>query len=243
MSEHLDPFDRLSAMAPGLDDGHLAPGDDPRADALLARVVAMPVDAVPTRSGRRRARWIAAAVVVGAVGAGGAVAAIRGREAADPASISCYSEAAAEPRAIVGLVSDGSDAAAQCVAAWAERDIPEAPTGPLQACVDTTDALVVVPGEPGTCELLGWVPSVGVTERVELTAKVDGAIVGALAERCIGDADEAIAAVEQALADAGASGWRVTAVPSQDGTSTCYVPSIDDAAQAVVLVAIADPGN
>lgn len=244
MSEHIDPFDELAAMAPGLDDGRLAPGDDPRADALLERVLSTPLTAPTLGRNRRRARWIAAAVVVGAVGAGGAVAAIRGREAADVASISCYSDASVSPRAIVGLVSDGSDVATQCAAAWAEGEVAAAPTGPFQACVDTSDALVVVPGEPGTCEVLGWVPSVDSPERVLVTAQIEAVVVDTLAEQCIGDAAEATAAVEQALDEVGATGWSVTAMPTPDGAArSCYVPSIDVAAQAVQLVAIATPGN
>lgn len=244
MNEPLDPFDELAAMAPGLDDRRLAPGDDPRADALLERLLSTPLAPAPLVRNRRRARWIAAAVVVGAVGAGGAVAAIRGRESADAASISCYSDASATPRAIVGLVSDGSDAVTQCAAVWAEGGVADAPTGPLQACVDTKAALVVVPGAPGTCEMLGWVPSIDPPERVRLTAQIEAAVVDTLAERCIDDASEATAAVEQALDEVGAAGWTVTAVPTAAGAAqSCYVPSIDVAAQLVQLVAIAPPGN
>lgn len=229
----VDPFDLLAAMAQR-DDRPLAPGDDHRADALLARIVAEPV-VVPIGR-RRRARVLVAAAIIATVGAGTAAAAIWSRQPADAVSLRCYSEASATPAVRVGLdVDPASNPTDQCASAWTDGRISTAGAPELVACVDELDSTVVVPGGPETCASLGWAPASGMTPEGRLDAEVVRAVADALYP-CETDAAAAAAIVRDVLVDLGADAWTVEV--HADGGTGCFAPAPDAAAHRIDLVRV-----
>ena len=148
------------------------------------------------------------------------------------------------PRTVVGLVSDGSDAVAQCGSAWADGRLGRSGAPSLAACVDGRGSLVVVPGSDGACDMLGWSPSLGTDDRQRVAAMVTGRVSAELMAACRSDADDAVALVQSVLDDVGADEWSVVAPRAGVETGeSCFAPLFDGATSTITLAAIPRPGN
>lgn len=230
-----DPFELLARMA-DRDDRVLEPGDQPAADALLARLVVSPALVSATQRGHRRRLVVAAAAAAVVVGAGSAIAAVWARQPADAVSLRCYSEASASPAIEVGLVADPALAPSdQCAPAWSDGRIARTGAPELVACVDSLDSTVVVPGRPEACGALGWAPAAEPTADARIDAEVVRAVADALHD-CETDPAVAAATVQALFDEFGADTWTVEP-PATDGSS-CLAPVPDATRRTIELVAL-----
>lgn len=245
-----DPFDLLAGVVARSDE-YLAPGDDSRADALLERLVSSdravitasrPVvgHTVPFR--RRRAVIAATAVAALVVGGGTVAALVLLRRPADPVTLLCYSEAAAEPATKVAMAIDPEQTPVdQCSPLWSDGTLGVDGPEDLVACVAELEVTVVIPNTIGGCESLGWSPAASPTP----TDRVDqlvAAEVPELFDNCIEDLDEARRRVEAMLVDLGAADtWDVTVSGSISPDRPCAGNVIDAAAHVVLIVPFQPP--
>ncbi len=254
MIERPDPFDMLAAMAAD-DRGHesldtsLAPGDDVRADELLARITRA---SVPTRPDSRvvsirarRRRLVAAVGVVTVTIAGAAAATVWSRRPADAVTVLCYSSADAEPAAVVAEnASPGITPAAQCAVPWTDGRLGSGDAPPLVACVNELDVTVVVPGEESDCGRLGWALAGNRTVVDDVDARVADEVPGSLGD-CTNDLEQARATVAGVLADLGADAWTVRIAPDAAITEAepCAAVTIDPVAREVLVGTVDPPGR
>lgn len=241
-----DPFELLSSMRPLDLDRTIRPGDDLAADDLFARIVDGTVDAdEPVR--RRWPRRVIGGAVVVALAGGGAVAASRlFAEPTDSASLSCYSDASADPDVQVAMIIDPSVTPEdQCAPMWV--DGPLGTTGPpeLSSCVTDNGITAVIPGTGETCVEIGY------DERAPVepgspnpAATITNAISDrwSAEDRCIRDVDEAVDILEGIIADAGADGWTVVVLHPPTDEMPCVGAGVDAAAQQVFTAAFPDGG-
>lgn len=244
-----DPFDILRDLA-APDDRYLAEGVDAQADHLLARVVADPPerDAPHTpearllRFPRRRAVVVATTLV--AVMGGSAVAAVAFlRRPADPVTLVCYSEAAADPSAQVGLRIDPTTTAVeQCARLWLDGTLGTSRPSALVACVTDRHVTAVVPAaSPDACEQLGWTvaPPSNRDERLDQTVADR---VPELFDECIPDLETARGRVEALLVDLGADDrWNVVVTGSTSADRPCAANIVDATNRVVDIVALQPP--
>ena len=239
-----DPFEMLSRLAPAVEDRALEPGEDPKADELLRRIVAMPravggedAEVLPFhRRGRRRKRALFAGVVVlGLVGAGTAAAVVLTRRPANPATLMCYSEAAVEPGVRVVLPIDpASTPEQQCSRAWTDGTLGSGGPPPLVVCISEHEATVVIPGGVETCGHLGLAAAAPPADSDQLDALVSLSVPDVLLDECV-DLDEARDRIQGLFDELGAVDWTVRV----EGEITLDRPcatTVIEAAQREVLV-------
>lgn len=243
MSE--DPFEMLASLRGTDADEYLAPGDDPAADALLARIM----DGRTTERARRRPRRrrrVAAGVVAGAVvGSGALVAALWLDRPSDPATLSCYSDASTEPDVQVGLTIDpDSTPIEQCGELWRDGTLGSSDPPPLAACVTASGITAVLPGDVGTCADLGLA---GRDPEVSPDQDVAARVVSAISDRypadCVDSVDAAVEIVEAILVDVGAHGWSVRPAGDVSADRPCAFAGVDAEQQVVLIVPASGPSS
>ncbi|MAT07270.1 MAG: hypothetical protein CL424_19740 [Acidimicrobiaceae bacterium] len=242
-----DPFELLSSMRSPDIDRYLEPGDEPAADALLASILAGSVE--PSGAGgpprRRWPRRVVGGAVVLAVAGGGAVAASRLlAEPTDTASLSCYSDASAEPAIQVAMVIDPSvTPAQQCAPMWSDGTLGTSGAPELASCVTDTGITAVIPGTGDTCVDIGFDeraptepgspnPAAAITNAISDTWSAE--------DRCIRDVDEAVAMLEQIIADAGADGWTVEVLQPPTDDMPCVGAGVNAQAKQIFTAAYPD---
>lgn len=229
-----DPFELLKRVRP-LPDHELVPGDDPDAEALLARVTAERRFAEPAQN---RRRWLVAGVVaVVAVGAGSVAAVLNNSRPADPATLMCYSEASTTPAGrAVGHIDPNSTPVRQCEPRWLDGTFSVDGPPNLVAC-SAADVTVVVPGGDSTCAELGFANLAAPTEPDLVDARVASEVPGLFAE-CVPDLDDAAAAVAAMFDELGAVDWKVRVEGATSSERPCAANVIDAVAREVLIVAV-----
>lgn len=166
--EQPDPFERLASLAP--DAGPLEAGDDPVADATLARILERPASSPPEPPRalhRSRRRWVVPVVVAGAVGIGGVAAAavLISRRPVDPTQLACLRTASVGSDAYVVDLDPEESVRDLCAPGWLDGTFGTDGPPEFTACVDKAGFAYAVPNtddQSGTqrgsvCSRLGYV--------------------------------------------------------------------------------------
>lgn len=238
-----DPFELLSSLRSDDNDDYIKPGDDPTADALLKRIMDGTTASSSTpRPGRRRRRVVAGAVA-GVLVASGAVAAaaVWLDQPADPATLSCYSDASLDPEVQVGLPIDAeSTPVEQCAALWRNGTLASGDAPPLTACVTSDGITAVIPGDDESCTSLGLAGrDPGVDPGETVAARVVSTISDQYPTDCVDSVDQAVAIVEEILADVEADGWEVRPAGAISDERPCAYSAVDASTQVVLIVTAA----
>ncbi len=237
-----EPFELLASLRGDDTDDYIKPGDDPIADALLQRIMDVITVASSTpRPGRRRRRVVAVAVAGVLVASGAVAAAVWLDQPADPATLSCYSDASLDPEVQVGLPIDAeSTPVEQCATLWRDGTLASGDAPPLTACVTTNGITAVIPGDDGTCTTLGLAgrdPSVDPDDTV--AARILSTISDQYPADCVDSVDQAVAIVEEILADVEADGWEIRRAGAVTDERPCAYAAVDASTQVVLIVTAA----
>ncbi len=238
-----DPFELLSSLRRDDNDDYIKPGDDPTADALLKRIMDGTTVASSTpRPGRRRRRVVTGAIASVLVASGAvAAAAVWLDQPADPATLSCYSDASLDPEVQVGLPIDAeSTPVEQCAALWRNGTLASGAAPPLTACVTTDGITAVIPGDDESCTSLGLAgrdPSADPDDT--LAARVVSTISDQYPSDCVDSVDQAVVIVEEILADLEADDWEIRPTGAISDERPCAYAAVDASAQVVLIVTAA----
>lgn len=235
MTNNRDPFDILSDYDP-VDRTAIPDADSPQGRALLQQI---------TQSGRpRRAvrpRVALAIAIIAALAAAGMTWFILTREVTH-LGISCHAEVNMSSD-IVAVSADGTPAATDCVAPWADElltnpDITFGDVPPLTACVTDVGAVAVFPtADPDVCELLGLAqqnPNQPSDSLKKLAAAEQEITDYILATTCQ-PPDEAETVISGILAAHGLADWTVTRQPDHPDRP-CASIAYDTERKLVILV-------
>lgn len=237
-----DPFELLASLRGDDTDDYIKPGDDPTADALLKRILDGTTVASSTpRPSRRRRRVVAVAVAGVLVASGAVAAAVWLDQPADPATLSCYSDASLDPEVQVGLLIDAeSTPVEQCATLWRDGTLASGDAPPLTACVTTDGITAVIPGDDKTCTTLG-LPGrdPGVDPDDTLAARIASTISDQYPTDCVDSVDQAVAIVEEILADLEADDWRIRPTGAITDERPCAYAAVDASTQVVLIVTAA----
>jgi hypothetical protein len=247
MSEPRDAFDLLHETNPVVLSEVEGP-DSPRAEALLASILA-----TPRPPSERRAllpRRLRVVIVLAAVIAATTAAAwIWTRRIELPQSVICFESVDLESDR-AGGPSSASATAEACEVVWQDGILhnpvlgPPGSVPPLTACVAESGALAVFPTDDSTvCRTLGLAdpePS-GQEDADRLRQLSDGLITYFQSSPCIG-IEEAEREVRRMLAEAGLDNWAVQSQPAPVDRP-CASHSLDPRAETVHLVPIPKPGG
>ncbi len=229
-----DPFERLRAMNPVGDPGLLRdPREDPRAQEILDRVLAIQTD-LPGRR-RRRDRRILIPVAIAAAACAAAAWVIT-RPADDPTHLACY-ESVSLDSDIVAIEPTGGDPADACKQVWETGPFRRDEVPPLAACVLDSGIVGVFPADQGDpCTRLGL--DLASTPR-EPAAIIDAQerIADRLGGRCV-PVPDAVALVRGELASSGLDDWRVVAPDQVPDDRPCASAAVDAATETVTIVPI-----
>lgn len=234
-----DPFELLSSLGGDDADGYIKPGDDPAADALLERIMDGTTAASAMPRPFRRRRRVVAGVVAGVLLSSGAVAAaVWLDQPADPATLSCYSDASLDPKVQVGLSIDAeSTPVEQCATLWRNGTLASGDAPPLAACVTADGITAVMPGDDGTCTSLGLaVRGPQVDPDGTVAARVVSRISDQYPTDCVDSVDQAMMIVEEILADLEADGWEVRPTDAITDERPCAYAAVDASAKVVLIV-------
>lgn len=235
MTNSRDPFDILSDYDP-VDRTSIPDADSPRGRALLQQI---------TQSDHRRRavppRLVLAVAIIAAIAAAGMTWYILTREVTH-LGVSCHA-AVTMSSDIVAVSADGTPAASDCVAPWADGllanpDVPLGDVPPLTACVTDVGAVAVFPTEdPDVCELLGLAhqnpnqPS----DNLEKLAAAEQEITDYILATTCQPLDEAETVINGLLDAHGLADWTVTRQPDHPNRP-CASVAYDTEHQVVVLV-------
>lgn len=233
-----DPVELLDRLAPPEGWSERTDLDaDPVAADILQRVFDGNVVSLDAAR-RRRRRGIGGAVVVAAVVAGGAVAALLGRDAEEARALTCWKEAVNPPAEQSAVAWNGVDEPVDvCLEEWAAgRFSMFPPPAPLRACVDDNGVVVVVPGEFGTCDDLGFAEfSLNVDEEALAVARVTVELDERFNPQTCRSTDDAEEETATVLEHFGLSGWTVVVAGTSSADEPCAVVSlIPQEAEAVI---------
>lgn len=237
-----DPFDHLSRLR--YRDRRLETGEDPGADALLARIVSS--DPWPQRRTSRRLRWPAAAgAALLFVGSAGAAAWWAARPS-DSTTVTCFSQPSLTPTIQVGVPRDPElTPAQQCEPLWADGTLGDGALPPLTSCITRAGIVAVIPGDVDVCDTLGLVPASpmngGDSGDVDVAAQVAALISERWPRDCVASTDEARAVVDAVFGAAGAVGWSVTVAADVTGDRPCLFAAVDAEQRTVLVVAASAP--
>lgn len=204
-------------------------------DRLLSGILALPRRSAPAR--------VVAGVSTVCLALLVAAAFLGSRAPSETTGVACYEEA--DLAADTVLVANDGDPLSACAAAWAHNG---SNLGPGAACVLPSGAVGVFPGSPRTCEALDLAvakPADGgdgdravtvlrqlLDERLDSSTCVDLAMARSVSE--------------DALREAGLTGWRVddafalaAAKGSSAGNPPCTVYSIEELTRSVRLSSLA----
>jgi len=243
MNDRPDAFERLRAANP-VDPARVDGPDSPRAQQLLASILATPRTPEPAVVRRRRRRRLGVAVALVAI-LGGAAAWIVTRPVANPATVSCYAQPALHGTQ-AGLVGVPLDVES-CAPYWENGTLtnPDYPPGvapPLVACVTDVGTFAVFPSEdPNLCEKLGLAPPEPQSiEDAKPTLDLGQALVDYfLSESCI-PIPQAASAVRRILDEHGAADWTIT-LGNQRPDRPCASLSFEPRTHTVRIVPIPEP--
>lgn len=242
MNDQPDAFEQLRA-ANLVDPTQVDGPDSPRAQTLLASILATPFAREPNVVRRRRRRLIVAVAILAVLG--GAAAWIVTRAVTNTTAISCYQELnLSGPR--VGLAGHPLDAQS-CAPFWADGTLtnPDYPPGvvpPLVACVTDTGALGVFPSDDhNLCEKLDLAPPDPASIRdATPILDLDQAISEYFAtDQCI-PIPRAVDDVRQILEDHDASDWTIT-IGEQRPDRPCASLSFEPETHTMRIVPIPEP--
>jgi len=237
-----DPFELLASMRGDDTDDYMKPGDDPAADVLLKRIMdATTVASSTPRPGRRRRRVVAVAVAGVLATSGAVAAAVWLAQPADPATLSCYSDASLDPEVQVGLPIDAeSTPVEQCATLWRDGTLASGDAPPLTACVTTDGITAVIPGDDKTCSTLGLAGrDPGVDPDDTLAARIASTISDQYPTDCVDSVDQAVAIVEEILADLEADDWKIRPTGAITDERPCAYAAVDTSTQVVLIVTAA----
>lgn len=239
-----DPFELLGKWWKPVADTYVERGVDPDLDALIDRIVAMPIRpaelAVRTTRPPRGRRWfVIGAIAIGAAGAGLGVAAWNSAGTRDATTMVCYSDAVNEPAVQVVLDREvGMEAVEQCAEVWASGgafggDRDEIP--PLAPCVNAAGVVVVIPGGLDVCDDVGLTRFDPAAERPDVSTELAlGAELSERFARCMGR-PEAIREVRRAMSAADATDWSIE-IQQDDPSRACTAYSVVAETHTVLLV-------
>ena len=237
-----DPFELLASLRGDDNDDYIKPGDDPTADALLQRVMDGTTVASSTpRPGRRRRRVVAGAVAGVLVASGAVAAAVWLDQPADPATLSCYSDASLDPEVQVGLPIDAeSTPVEQCATLWRDGTLASGDAPPLTACVTSDGITAVIPGDDESCSSLGLAGrDPGVDPGEPVAARVVSSISDQYPTDCVDSVDQAVAIVEAILSDLEADDWEIRPSGAVTGERPCAYAAVDASTRVVLIVTAA----
>jgi hypothetical protein len=238
-NDAFDPGDLLRRLRPHGGDEYLAPGDDPRADALLHMIVSREIDA--GRSARHARRVVVLVAAITVVGASAAAAVIMSRSAGNPTELSCYSSADVKTAMQVAILPDTQRTPIeQCAELWTDGRIARDGAPHLVACVTDADIVAVIPGDDSSCIAAGWVvmasspssPSEPITDR---TSELTQALSERFAGQCL-DRATAVETVEDLLHELQLSAW--TVADNTTDPDACAVPIPQVKTRSVELISL-----
>ena len=234
-NDDFDSGNLLRGLRPHRGDEYLAPGADPRAEALLDRIVSQELDG---KGSARYARRVAL-LVIGAtvVCASAAAALILTRRPGDPTVLSCYSSSDVEQALQFAIPPDAQRTAIeQCAELWSDGRISTNGPPGLVACVTDADIVAVLPGDEAACAAAGWVLAATSTgPGIDRTSDLTNTLSDRFADQCV-NPDAAIATVEQVLDELGLVEWRI-----DDRTTdpeSCTAPIVDVPSRSIDVVSL-----
>jgi hypothetical protein len=248
MTSQRDPFEMVAALNPVVD-RPLVAGEDPVADAILARIIpgkttGAKVVSIDTAR-RRRYRWVAPVVVVGVLASGGAAAAwVMSRHQTEPFIAGCYRTARLTSDQVFVAVDGVTNPVDSCARSWLDGTFGTDGPPQLTACVTPEGAGVVVPGDDRICAGLGYVPYNLTPDReadaIRDTSDAIFAFIQADADTCV-DLDSAKREYRK-IADAhGLSDWPIIDTPF-DAAMPCITANLDRANHNIGLPGVLPPG-
>lgn len=248
MTDMLDPVELLNSLAP-------PPGWNERVDletdaqaaTIFNRVVTGNV--IPFRAPRRRLRIATGVVVTLALGGVG-VAALLQRSAEEDRTLSCWSEAAADPAATVAQAWDGTtDPTVICAGPWSDGTFDTGNPPPLQACVTNRGVVVVMPGGGPRCESFTMspyaAPDPDAGDLLPSDADDDAAALDQLLKRrynadsCFTE-QEATIGVRRTLEEFGFDGWATQTGGTFSATEKCASTAVERETETVYIVPLLD---
>ena len=175
------------------------------------------------------------------VASGAVAAAVWLDQPADPATLSCYSDASLDPEVQVGLPIDAeSTPVEQCAALWRNGTIDSGGAPPLTACVTTNGITAVIPGDDKTCTSLGLADrNPSADPDGTLAARVVSTISDQYPTDCVDSLDRAVVIVEEILADLDADDWEIRPTGAITDERPCAYAAVDASAQVVLIVTAA----
>lgn len=242
MNNRPDAFEQLRAANP-VDPATVDGPDAPRAQQLLASILATPRTPEPAVVRRRRRRLVIAVALAAVLG--GAATWIITRPVTNPAVVSCYAQPAlgGTQAGLVGVPLDVES----CAPSWADGTLtnPHYPPGvvpPLVACVTDVGTFAVFPStNPNLCETLGLAPPEPQSiEDAKPTLDLGQALADYFAtERCI-PIPQAASDVRRILDEHEAADWTIT-IGDQRPDRPCASLSFEPKTHTVRIVPIPEP--
>jgi hypothetical protein len=226
------------------------------AQRTLERILSRPLpDAiaaglgVPLRRRRRpsRRRVIVAASAAAVVALVAAAAAwIVTKSPSDPVRVACYSSASLKADAALLRTEPSDGPVAACAEVWrsgAFRSVSST-TPALAACVLSSGAVGVFPGDASVCDQLG-LPRVA-TDSGGLTtvgvALIDKLVAALAAPNCV-DVAAAADLVREQLDQAGLAGWTLITPATVASDKPCASIAFDPSSKTITLVPVPVPGS
>ncbi|GBD83812.1 hypothetical protein BMS3Abin02_00194 [bacterium BMS3Abin02] len=242
MKNRPDAFERLQAANP-VDPATVDRPDSPRAQQLLASILATPRTPEPAVVRRRRRRLVIAVALVAVLG--GAATWIITRPVTNPAVVSCYAQPALHGTQ-AGLAGVPLDVES-CAPYWEDGTLtnPDYPAGtvpPLVACVTDVGTFAVFPSDdPNLCGNLGLaLPEMQSIEDAKPTLDLDHAISDYFAtDQCI-PIPQAVDDIRSILDRHDASDWTIT-IGERRPDRPCASLSFEPKTRTIRIVPIPEP--
>lgn len=248
MADPTDPLELLRRLRPSRDPRPLEPGADPHMDELLEGVIRR-LDAGNQRpdqrdGGRRRRRWLAAALAVGVAGGASAATAIW-YETSRPDHrlvVSCWSDPVPSAQWEVRIQPTDSPLDA-CSEPWIDGDFGTNGPPSLVACVTTDGIIAVVPGDESTCEAAGLAvlqaerPPDSATPADEVLNRL---LVAPLAERCANEG-ETLSLIDSVLDTHALTDWTVDYNAPFSSERSCGQVFVDSETHTIWIAPLPKP--